>query len=112
MLTSYTIEVRKEGFHVTTQYGKHARYETTVKKFDEGITLLEAWYKEDCSENEEMNSRESALADYKRPLQGRVMLCPNPNTCEEKHNQSPGNSEHHYGCCCLDCLRFYLTLKG
>lgn len=53
MLTSYTIEVRKEGFHVTARYGKHARYETTTKTFHWAIILLEQWHTEDKEEDVE-----------------------------------------------------------
>jgi len=41
-----------------------------------------------------------------------VIPCPDPETCDELHNDELPNGEiHHYGCECEDCVEFYRRLK-
>lgn len=106
MLTSYTIEVKPEGFHVTANYGTFSRYETDCKTFQEGITLLDEWYTEDKEEE-----KDKIIDQWQVYQREENYVCKNLDTCTLDHNLT-GNDDHHYGCSCLPCLRFYLTLKG
>lgn len=45
-----------------------------------------------------------------------ILKCPDPENCEELHNELPLWMEqegiaHHYGCECNECMRFYWYLK-
>ena len=41
----------------------------------------------------------------------KILECPNPEDCEELHNEGPVAEHHHYGCECQDCMRHYWSLK-
>lgn len=41
-----------------------------------------------------------------------IIECPNPETCNELHNEDIGQGEHHYGCECERCVYIYWTLKN
>ncbi len=39
-------------------------------------------------------------------------LCPDPENCQEMHNEAePGEEEHHYGCECGWCQYLMWSLK-
>lgn len=42
-----------------------------------------------------------------------TLLCPDPETCAEQHNEANPNTneEHHYGCECAWCIQVYWSLK-
>ncbi len=44
---------------------------------------------------------------------GYMMICTDPENCDEEHNEILANDFlHHYGCDCDDCARYYyLHLK-
>lgn len=42
----------------------------------------------------------------------KIIECPDPENCEELHNEGPEAEHHHYGCECNDCMRYYWSLKN
>jgi hypothetical protein len=50
-----------------------------------------------------------------RPSDLRTIICPyeDPDlNCTEEHNPLPGYENHHYGCDCWGCMRWYQKLKN
>ena len=46
----------------------------------------------------------------------QVILCPDrlneESDCQVEHNPIPGYEDHHYGCECDGCCRWYWALKN
>lgn len=63
---------------------------------------------EDCLECQE----EAELKASRKDSSPRMLLCLNGDECQEEHNPLPGYEDHHYGCDCDGCLRWYWTMKN
>jgi hypothetical protein len=61
-------------------------------------------------ENARQNGRNTMTENEKPPKPYelkkiyRTLYCPNPEFCENEHNEDTG---HHYGCLCVPCTNFY-----